>query len=144
MSSPQTESWEGYSLAERDRRWDAVRAGARAADLDCIFVPLGNSADARYLTDLRASSVVLPTDGGPAIAVTDRGAGSSWLPQTRAANRQWAEPMAQALLDAGMERARIGVAWKVSPRASIVVERSRSLHNGTNYGRWLFGGRVGF
>ena len=41
-------------------------------------------------------------------------------------------------------RARIGVAWKVSPRASIVVERSRSLHNGTNYGRWLFGGRVGF
>ena len=110
MSSPQTEGWEGYSLAERDRRWDAVRAGARAADLDCIFVPLGNSADARYLTDLRASAVVLPADGGPAIAVTDRGAGNSWLPQTRAANRQWAEPMAQALLDAGMERARIGVA----------------------------------
>ena len=31
-------------------------------------------------------------------------------------------------------RGRIGVAWAVNDRASVVVERSRSLHNGTNWG----------
>src|SRR5918999_1013442 len=34
--------WAGYSLAERDRRWRAVRENAARAGLDCIFVPLGD------------------------------------------------------------------------------------------------------
>ena len=42
--------WNGYSLAERDRRWKAVRESAAKAGLDCIFVPLGNGVDGRYLT----------------------------------------------------------------------------------------------
>ena len=107
---PPTEAWNGYSPAERDRRWDAVRNNAQASGLDCVFVPIGNAADARYLTEFRVASIVLPSDGRPPIVVTDRGAGNHWLSETRQANRQWAEPMAQALLDAGMERARIGVA----------------------------------
>src|SRR5262245_31515343 len=101
-----------YSLAERDRRWSAVRAAAARAGLDCIFAPLGAGIDACYLTELRgavqSSSIVLPTDGRPPIVITERGA-NAWVPEPRHIGRAWAEPMAQALLDAGMERARIGV-----------------------------------
>jgi hypothetical protein len=105
-----TQVWDGYSLAERDRRWNAVRAAAASAGFDCIFVPLGNGVDARYLTQFRASCVVLPADGQPAIVITDRGSRNTWLPEPRLTSRQWAEPVAEALLDAGFERARIGVA----------------------------------
>jgi Xaa-Pro aminopeptidase len=101
--------WSGYSLAERDRRWNAVRDRAAHAGLDCIFVPLGNGIDARYLTQLRVSVVVLPTDGRPPIVVADRGSRNAWVPEPRLTVRSWTEPTVQALLDAGMERARIGV-----------------------------------
>ena len=53
--------WAEYSLAERDRRWNAVRENAAKAGLDCIIVPLGNGDDGRYLTQLRCSAMVLPT-----------------------------------------------------------------------------------
>ena len=109
MEAPADSTWKGYSLGERDRRWQAVREAAGRAGFDCIFVPLGNALDARYLTEFQNSAVVLPTDGSAPIAVTDRGQRNHWLQETRAANRAWAEPMAQALIDAGMERARIGV-----------------------------------
>src|ERR1051325_6400925 len=70
--------WNGYSLAERDRRWNAVRANAAAAGLDCVWVPLcldphnfslspeqprGARSDARSLTLMENASIVLPTDG---------------------------------------------------------------------------------
>lgn len=40
MESPADIAWRGYSLAERDWRWQAVRANAAKAEFDCIFVPL--------------------------------------------------------------------------------------------------------
>ena len=101
--------WNGYSLAERDRRWAAVRANAAAAGFDCVFVPIGNGIDARYLTQLRVSSIVIPTADAPPVVVADRGSSNEWVPEPRHTTRVWAEPMAQALADAGMERARIGV-----------------------------------
>jgi len=101
--------WDRYSLAERDRRWNAVRANAARAGFDCIFVPLGDGTDARYLTQLRCSSIVLPTDGRSPIVISDRMSTNAWVPEPRFTSRDWAEPMARALLDAGMERARIGV-----------------------------------
>lgn len=101
--------WAGYSLAERDRRWNAVRARAAEAGFDCIWVPLGNGIDGRYLTQFRAASIVLPTDGRPPLVLTDRGGINQWVPEPRHTGRVWGEPMAQMLLDAGMERARIGV-----------------------------------
>src|SRR3954454_6875924 len=64
------ETWRQYSVAERDRRWNAVRAGAAKAGLDCVFVPLGNSTDARYLTQIRgavqSAAIVRPTERQPA------------------------------------------------------------------------------
>src|SRR5712691_3216027 len=93
--------WDKYSLAERDRRWAAVRGNAAKAGFDCTFVPLGNGTDARYLTQLRCSSIVLPTDGRPPIVIADRGSSNDWVPETQLTSREWAEPMAQALLDLG-------------------------------------------
>src|SRR6266511_690092 len=98
MEAPGDMTWSGYSVAERDRRWSAVRKNAAAAGLDCVFVPVGNGADARYLTQRHDVSVVLPTDGRPAIAVSDRGderGASGWLTEIRPTQRAWAGPMAQ-------------------------------------------------
>jgi Xaa-Pro aminopeptidase len=101
--------WNGYSLAERDRRWQAVRENAAKASLDCIFVPLGNGVDGRYLTQLRCSAMVLPTDGRAPIVIADRRSSNAWVPEPWQTGREWAEPMGEALLDLGMQRARIGV-----------------------------------
>jgi Xaa-Pro aminopeptidase len=124
LELPADMTWGGYTLAERDRRWGAVRANAARAGLDCVLVPLcadptnlrtssagaaGTRADCRYLTLFDNAVIVLPTDGRPPIVVTDRGLGNAWVPEARAANRAWAKPTIHALLDAGMERARIGV-----------------------------------
>ena len=115
--------WSNYSLQERDRRWKAVRESGAKAGFDCIFVPLGDGVDARYLTQLRCSSVILPTDGRPPIVIADRSSSNTWAPEPWQTSREWSEPMAEALLELGMERARIGVAGlkggKVSHVASI-------------------------
>ncbi|HEY3115443.1 MAG TPA: M24 family metallopeptidase [Chloroflexota bacterium] len=103
-------TWKGYSVAERDRRWKAVRERGAAAGLDCVFVPLGDGLDGEYLTGFTTAVVVMPTDGRLPIVIQDhKGATNAWIRETRYANREWAQLSAQALLDAGMERARIGV-----------------------------------
>lgn len=128
MEAAADSTWKGYSLAERDRRWNAVRAAAAQAGFDCIFVPLtvdpdnlrtssagqrGLRSDCRYLTQMENAAIILPTDGRPPIVVNDRGRGNDWVPEARAVGREerasWGPAMAQALLDAGLERARIGV-----------------------------------
>jgi Xaa-Pro aminopeptidase len=101
--------WSGYSLAERDRRWKAVRENAAKAGFDCILVPLGNGIDGRYMTQLRCSAMALPTDGRPPIVIADRKSSNEWAPEPWQTGREWAEPMGEALLDLRMERARIGV-----------------------------------
>src|ERR1043166_2193696 len=102
--------WSGYSLAERDRRWAAVRERAAEAGFDCILVPLGNGIDARYLTQLRCSAIVLPTDGRTPIVIADRSSSNQWVPEPWQTGREWSEPVGEALLDLHMEGARIGVA----------------------------------
>lgn len=110
MERPADVTWRGYSLAECDRRWSAVRANAAREGIDGVFVPYGNRQDARYLTQMADAAAVLPTDSTKSpIALNDRGATNDWLADVRAANRSWGGAMAQMLLDAGMERARIGV-----------------------------------
>jgi Xaa-Pro aminopeptidase len=101
--------WSGYSLAERDRRWQAVRKNAGKAGFDCILVPLGNGVDGRYMTQLRCSAMALPADGRAPIIVADRRSSNQWVPEPWQTGREWAEPMSEALLDLGMERACIGV-----------------------------------
>ena len=101
--------WNGYSLAERDRRWNAVREQAASAGFDSILVPLGNGVDGRYMTQLRCSALALPSEGGAPIVIADRSSHNEWVPEPWQTGREWAEPMGEALLDLGMDRARIGV-----------------------------------
>jgi Xaa-Pro aminopeptidase len=102
--------WNGYSLAERDRRWRAVRDRAAEAGFDCILIPLGNGIDGRYMTQLRCSAMVLPSDGRAPIVIADRRSSNAWVEEPWQTGREWAEPMGEALLDLGMARGRIGVA----------------------------------
>jgi len=102
--------WNGYSLAERDRRWKAVRENGAKAGFDCILVPLGNGIDGRYMTQLRCSAMILPTDGRAPIVIADRSSRNEWVPDPWQTGREWAEPMGEALLDLGMQSARIGAA----------------------------------
>ncbi len=101
--------WSGYSLAERDRRWQAVRENAGKAGFGCILVPLGNGVDGRYMTQLRCSAMALPTDGRAPIIIADRRSSNEWVPEPWQTGREWAEPMSEALIDLEMERGRIGV-----------------------------------
>ena len=116
--------WSGYSLAERDWRWRRVRDNAAKAGFECIFVPLcvdgrnlhlsleqhrGTRSDCRFLTLLDNAAVILPTDGRTPIVVSDQEEGNDWIPEFRPVEDSWGQSMAQALIDAGMEHARIGV-----------------------------------
>lgn len=124
VESPADIKWTGYTLAERDWRWQRVRDGAAKAGLDCIFVPLcvdgrnlhlsleqhrGVRSDCRFLTLLENAAVILPTAGRKPIVISDLDEGNDWVPEFITVKSSWGETMAQALLDAGMERARIGV-----------------------------------
>ena len=124
MESPADITWKGYSLAERDWRWQRVRENAAKAGFDCIFVPLcvdgrnlhlsleqarGTRSDCRFLTQLENAAVILPADGRKPIIISDQESGNDWVPDFRPVEDSWGESMAQALIDAGMERARIGV-----------------------------------
>ncbi len=124
MESPADIKWTGYSLAERDWRWQRVRDNAAKAGFDCIFVPLcvdsrnlhlsleqarGTRSDCRFLTQLENAAVILPTDGRKPIIISDQESGNDWIPELRPVDGLWGTSMARALIDAGMERARIGV-----------------------------------
>lgn len=123
-----TETWTGFSLAERDRRWNAVQRNAAAVGLDCILVPpcvdgrnlrispensRGTRSDCRYLTQMENAAVVFPTDGRAPVVINNRGIGNKWIAEARPVaagiRGPWAPALAEALLDLGMERARIGV-----------------------------------
>lgn len=121
--------WNGYSLAERDRRWRAVRQGAARAGFDCVLVPLGNGIDARYMTQLRCSAIVLPSDGRAPIVIADRRSSNEWVAEPWQTGREWAEPMGEALLDLGMARARVGVAGLKGGR----VTHCRSIDGVVNH-----------
>src|ERR1700747_1056595 len=124
MESPADISWKGYSLTERDWRWQRVREGAAKAGFDCIFVPLcvdgrnlhlsleqarGTRSDCRFLTQLENAVVIMPTDGRKPIIISDQETANDWVRERRSPDGSWGKTMAQALVDAGMERARIGV-----------------------------------
>ncbi|HEX9443969.1 MAG TPA: hypothetical protein VGA73_07605, partial [Candidatus Binatia bacterium] len=137
MEAPADTTWKGFSLAERDRRWEAVRKHAAQAGFDCILVPLcvdgrnqhlsleqarGMRSDCRYLTLLENAAVILPTDGRKPIVVSDL-EGNEWIPEPRpveaSTNGTWGAAMARALTECGMERARIGVTG---------LERGKMVH----------------
>jgi Xaa-Pro aminopeptidase len=141
--------WTGFSIEERDRRWDAVRANAAGEGLDGVLIPptldrssfhlsleqaRGNQADCRYLTQVPNGAFILPTDGRDPILITDRGQRNPWIkesrPVSRSGDRGTAVPaIVEALKERGMERARIGVA----PLKQGTVTHGRALQGAINY-----------
>jgi len=111
-----------FSIAERDRRWKKVRELMRRDGLDAIVCPpnTGNNndwqADARYLTSIVGGNygVVLPLEGAvtvTALAPYRQGpAIQEWITEFREA-KNWAhgKPLAERLLELGLQQGRIGV-----------------------------------
>src|SRR4051794_20911735 len=104
MEAAADTSWTGFSLAERDRRWNAVRKNAAQAGLDGILVPLcidgrnlhlsleqsrGTRADCRYLTLLENAAVILATDGRAPIVISDAESGNEWISEVRPIAHSW-------------------------------------------------------
>jgi Xaa-Pro aminopeptidase len=148
MESPANIDWKGYSLAERDWRWQRVRDNAASAGFDCIFVPLcvdgrnlhlsleqarGTRSDCRFLTQLENAAVILPSDGRAPVVISDQEIGNDWMPGLRAVNGSWGTTMAEALLDAGMERARIGV----SGMGRGLYTHGRAFHGVVNHSSYV-------
>jgi Xaa-Pro aminopeptidase len=114
-----------FSLAERDRRWKAIRELMTRDGLDAIVAPpnLGNStdwqADARYISQCGGGAdasigVVLPLDGNVTVVATsaeDRWGPKiqNWVTDVREVNRRYGRGMAERLLELGLQKGRIGV-----------------------------------
>ncbi len=140
--------WQGYSLAERDWRWQRVRDNAAKAGIDCMLVPLcvdgrnlhlsleqarGTRSDSRFLTQLENAAVILPTDRRPPIIISDQERGNDWVPEFRPIDGSWGKSMAQALIDAGMERGRIGV----SGNRRGFYTHGRAFHGVVNHSSYV-------
>lgn len=114
-----------FSLAERDRRWNAIRELMARDGLDALVCPpnLGNStdwqADARYVSHCGGGGdasigVVFPLEGDVTVVATSalERWGSQiqdWVTDVREVNRRYGRGMAERLLELGLERGRIGI-----------------------------------
>jgi Xaa-Pro aminopeptidase len=113
-----------FSLAERDRRWQAIRALMARDHLDAIVAPPnpGNStdwqADARYISHCGGGAdasigVVFPLEGDVTVAATSAQARwgpkvQNWVTDVREATRRYGKVMAERLLELKLENGRIG------------------------------------
>jgi Xaa-Pro dipeptidase len=113
-----------FTLAERDRRWKAVRARMREQNLDVIVVPnnTGHSTDfqsnARYLTHVGGGgdadvAVVFPLDGEVTAVATSAAPRwptvQEWTKDVREARRRYGKVVVERLKELGVERGRIGI-----------------------------------
>lgn len=119
---------QGFSLAERERRWRVVRRNMQALSLDCLVVPRavggvnlclsleqvrGAWSDVRYLSLLEDASLVFFADARSPIAVSALGGGSAWIDDSRSPDQRGTSPtwplVVDILREEGLERGRIGV-----------------------------------
>src|SRR5690242_17311076 len=113
-----------FSLAERDRRWRAVRARMAAENLDVIVCPdnTGNSTDfqanSRYLTHVGGGgdadiAVVFPLHGDVTAIATSAAPRwptvQNWTADVREARRRYGKVAVERMKELGVERGRIGI-----------------------------------
>ena len=132
----------GFSLAERDRRYQVVRHEMAARGIECLVAPQNTGEwdacqpDARYLTSIggggTAVAAVLPIDGPPIAIIRDSRRtefwklAQDWVTEIRATvDGRWGEALVRALRDSGCERGTIGIAG-ASFAAGIAVAGSRT------------------
>lgn len=114
-----------FSLAERERRWGAVRSLMKVAGFDALLgLPHEGhwdqfQADVRYLTHIGGhqteAAVVFPGSGEVTAFV--RGSNEvewwaiaqDWVKDLRVTRRTWGEPVIERLRELNLEQGRIGV-----------------------------------
>jgi len=116
----ETQQYVTFSLAERDRRWAALRALMDRDGLDALVTPPNNSnatdwqADGRYISGcVGLLGVVFPRDGE--VMVTTHAAHrqgptvQQWVGDMREANRAHGRRIGERLVELGLDGCRIGV-----------------------------------
>ena len=112
-----------FSIAERDRRWQAVRELMREQNLDVIVTPQnsGHSADyqanTRYLTHCGGGepdlAAVFPLDGDVTAIATSAAPRwptvQDWVTDVREARRNYGRAIVERLKELNVERGRIGI-----------------------------------
>lgn len=134
-----------FSLAERDRRWAAVRSLMRRDGLSAIVAPQnpGNStdwqADARYLSHVGGGAdasiaVVFPLEGevtAIATSAAERWGPSvqDWVTDVREAKRRYGRVMAERLLELELAKERIGICGRSTrtPEGTIMHGTMKAL-----------------
>ena len=115
-----------FSLAERDRRYGAVRDEMAVRGLDCLVMPQNTGEwdacqpDARYLTGIggggTALAAVFPIEGDPIAIVREPRRtefwkdAQDWVADVRATREgRWGDALVEAVGDLGWTRGRIGI-----------------------------------
>ena len=133
-----------FSLAERDRRWQAVRELMRQHDLDVIVTPQnsGHSADyqanTRYLTHCGGGepdvAAVFPLVGNVTAIATSAAPRwptvQDWVTDVREARRNYGKVIVERLKELNVERGRIGITGLGE------VEGTRTPEGTIFYGTW--------
>ena len=133
-----------FSIAERDRRWKAVRELMRQQNLDVIVTPQnsGHSADyqanTRYLTHCGGGepdlAAVFPLEGEVTAIATSAAPRwptvQDWVTDVREARRNYGRVIVERLKELGVERGRIGITGLGE------VEGTRTPEGTIFYGTW--------
>jgi Xaa-Pro dipeptidase len=133
-----------FSLAERDRRWKAVRELMRKANLDVVVTPQnsGHSADyqanTRYLTHCGGGepdvAAVFPLQGEVTAIATSAAPRwptvQDWVTDVREARRNYGRAIVERLQELNVERGRIGITGLGE------VEGTRTPEGTIFYGTW--------
>src|ERR1051325_636651 len=133
-----------FSIAERGRRWKAVRALMTAQNLGVIVTPQnsGHSADyeanTRYLTHCGGGepdlAAVFPLEGEVTAIATSAGPrwprGQDWVTDVREARRNYGRAIVERLKELNLERGRIGITGLGE------VEGTRTPEGTIFYGTW--------
>jgi Xaa-Pro dipeptidase len=133
-----------FSIAERDRRWQAVRELMRQYHLDVIVTPQnsGHSADyqanTRYLTHCGGGepdvAAVFPSEGGVTAIATSAGPRwptvQDWVTDVREARRNYGRAIVERLKELKVDRGRIGITGLGE------VEGTRTPEGTIFYGTW--------
>jgi Xaa-Pro aminopeptidase len=113
-----------FSLAERDRRWKAVRERMARDGIDVIIAPPNNGnstdwqADARYLSHCGGGAdasigCVFPLEDPPTVVATSiirwGPRVQTWVADVREANRNYGRAMAERLQELNVDGKRIGI-----------------------------------
>lgn len=124
MTEEQNYEYRRFSLAERDRRWKAVRERMQRDGIGVIIAPpnTGNStdwqADARYLTHCGGGAdasigCVFPLEDEPTVVATSAVRWGprvqNWVKDVRDVNRHYGRAMAERLRELKADGKRLGI-----------------------------------